>query len=599
MKQQSWREALVAFKSPASLALLLLGFAAGLPTMLVFNTLSVWLREAGVARETIGFASWLGLVYAFKWVWSPMLDQWRLPGIGRLGRRRSWLVFSQILIGLGLLGMALCNPQMHLPVLIGLALLVAFASATQDIAIDAYRLEIAEDKRQAVLAACYMTGYRISLLLASAGALFMADWLGSSNLHYSQTAWGLTYALFALLVLPGLITSLAIREPAVNVQPQPGSSAFAFNHQLLSVLQLLVLLISVPAMITALMDSAWPRAALYAIFIGLCMTPHGRRQIRPVRELMSRVRRPLLLAAHGRGLPQFDFVHQAVSVIILIVLLVTTTAMTRAFGAQKMWLGAMYLLIALSCISAPGRLLMAPVLTPITEFVRRYRWQALLLLGLISTYRLSDTVMGVMAGVFYIDMGFSKDVIASVSKIFGVIMTLLGAAAGGLLIARFSILPILFLGGAASAGTNLLFAMLAQMGSITDPQVLSQDVFTLLRQLEPHVSMFVLTIMLDNFSGGLAASAFVAYLSSLTNLKFSATQYAMLSSTMLLLPRFVGGYSGTMVESMGYERFFLLTAILGIPTLLLILWLWGQRKPEPAPVSAEKPGVAPSEQQSK
>ncbi len=115
MTQQSWREALVAYKSPASLALLLLGFAAGLPTMLVFNTLSVWLREAGVARDTIGFASWLGLVYAFKWVWSPMLDQWRLPFVGRLGRRRSWLVFSQVLIALGLLGMALCNPQSHLP----------------------------------------------------------------------------------------------------------------------------------------------------------------------------------------------------------------------------------------------------------------------------------------------------------------------------------------------------------------------------------------------------------------------------------------------------------------------------------------------------
>ncbi|SDI43862.1 MFS transporter AmpG [Pseudomonas panipatensis] len=578
MTEHSWREALVAYKSPASLALLLLGFAAGLPTMLVFTTLSVWLREAGVARETIGFASWLGLVYAFKWVWSPMLDQWRLPLIGKLGRRRSWLVFSQTLIAIGLLGMALCNPQQHLPWLIGLALVVAFASATQDIAIDAYRLEIAEDTRQAALAACYMTGYRAAVLLASAGALFFAEWFGSSAIHYSQSAWGLTYALFSLLILPGLLTSLLMREPPVNVQAQPiGGSTFAFNHQLLSVLQLLVLLISLPAMLTALTNSAWPRAALYAIFIAMCLTPRGRKQIRPVRELLSKVRRPLLLAVHGKGVPQFDFVHQAVSVIVLIILLVTGTAMTNSFHAGKLWLGSLYLLIALSCVSAPGRLLMAPVLTPITEFVRRYRWQALLLLGLISTYRLSDTVMGVMAGVFYIDMGFSKDVIATVSKLFGVIMTLLGAAAGGLLIARFSILPILFLGGAASAATNLLFSMLAHMGPISDPSIAGQDVFTLLKELEPHVSMFVLTIMLDNFSGGLAASAFVAYLSSLTNLKFSATQYAMLSSTMLLLPRFIGGYSGSMVESMGYEQFFFFTAILGIPTLLLIGWLWLRR----------------------
>lgn len=598
MKEHSWREAWIAYKSPASLALLLLGFAAGLPYMLVLSTLSVWLREAGVARETIGFASWIGLVYAFKWVWSPMLDQWRLPIVGRLGRRRSWLVFAQGLIAIGLLGMALCNPQAHLNWLIALAMVVAFASATQDIAIDAYRLEIAENTRQAALAACYMTGYRVAVLFATAGVLFLAEWAGSSALHYSQSAWALTYAVCSLAILPGLITTLLMKEPPVNVQPQAGSSAFAFNHQLLSVLTLLVLLISVPAMLTALTAQAWPRAALYAIFIGICITPHGRRQIRPVRELLSKVRRPLLLAVHGRGLPQFDFVHQAVSVIVLIILLVTGTAFINMTEAGKWWLALLYLLIALSCISAPGRLLMAPVLTPITEFVRRYRWQALLLLGLISTYRMSDTVMGTMASVFYIDMGFTKDTIATVSKLFGVVMTLIGAAAGGVLIARFSILPILFIGGAASAGTNLLFAMLAQMGAIDDPHLMGQNVFALLKVLEPHVTMLVVTIMLDNFSGGLATSAFVAYLSSLTNLKFSATQYAMLSSTMLLLPRFIGGYSGAMVEGMGYERFFFFTALLGVPTLLLIGWLWLRRHNDMTNGAAEPAAEAPTQQPS-
>ncbi|MCR1759122.1 MFS transporter AmpG, partial [Pseudomonas aeruginosa] len=281
-----------------------------------------------------------------------------------------------------------------------------------------------------------------------------------------------------------------------------------------------------------------------------------------------------------------DFVHQAVSVMVLIILLVTVTAMCRAYYSGAWPRGTLFLLIAASCLSAPGRLLMAPVLTPITEFVQRYRWQALLLLGLISTYRLSDTVMGVMAGVFYIDMGFSKEVIASVSKVFGVLMTLIGAAAGGVLIARFSILSILFIGGAASAATNLLFAMLAQLGPLHAEALPSHDVISLVMALEPHVLMLVMTITLDNFSGGLAASAFVAYLSSLTNLKFSATQYAMLSSTMLLLPRFIGGYSGTMVESLGYEHFFYVTAVMGIPTLLLIGWLWLRRAPSsetPAP----------------
>ncbi|TWI58493.1 PAT family beta-lactamase induction signal transducer AmpG [Pseudomonas duriflava] len=566
MIRNFWREAFVTYKSPACLALLLLGFAAGLPTMLVFSTLSVWLREAGVSRETIGYASWIGLAYAFKWVWSPMLDQWRLPIIGTLGRRRSWLVFSQVLVGVGLLGMAFCNPQFHLSALIALAVMVAFASATQDIAIDAYRLEIAEDSRQAALAACYMTGYRVASLLASAGALFLADLLGSSVLSYSQSAWATTYMLFALLVLPGLLTSLLISEPPLAAPMGLADSRFGFNHQLLSVALVLVMLISVPAMINALIDRAWPRALLYALFIIGCLSPWGRRIYAPIRDLFEQIRHPFALQAAASKVdevPRFDFAHQAVSVIVLIILCIAVTGGCQSFYGGYWPRGLMYLLIALLCLSTPGRRLMGPVLTPVSEFVQRYRWQALMLLGLISTYRLSDTVMGVMAGVFYIDIGYSKDVIASVSKIFGVIMTLLGAAAGGILTARIRILPILLIGGIASALTNLLFALIAMTGA--------------------SLPLLVITICFDNFSAGLASSAFIAYLSSLTNLRFSATQYALLSSLMLLLPRLLGGYSGTLVEQVGYVSFFTITALLGIPTLLLIMIMWIRQAREPAP----------------
>jgi len=554
MSRETWRAALAAYASPASLTLLVLGFAAGLPAILVFSTLSVWLREAGVSRETIGFASWISLAYAFKWVWSPMLDQWRLPWIGGLGRRRSWLVLSQGVIALGLIGMALCNPQNNLTLLIALAVAVAFASATQDIAIDAYRLEIAEDKLQATLAASYMTGYRIAMLLASAGALFLAEWLGSTNLDYSQTAWATTYVAFALLILPGLFTSLVIPEPE-GAAPLPNEpSQYSFNHQLAGVGLLLVLLISVPAMINALIAQAWPRATLYGLFILGSLSPWGRSLLIPVRQMLHQ-------AGQRQRPARFDFVHQAVSVIVLIILMVSTTGMFQSYWGGYWPRGTMYLLICWGCLSAPGRILMGPVLTPITDFIMRYRWQALLLLGLIATYRMSDTVMGVMANVFYIDQGFSKDQIASVSKLFGLIMTLLGAAFGGLLIVRFNILPILFVGGAASAATNLMFMLLVEMGA--------------------NLNMLIITISCDNFSGGLASTAFVAYLSSLTNLKFSATQYALLSSLMLLLPRLLGGYSGVMVEHLGYSDFFLLTALLGVPTLVLILWQWSRSRRQP------------------
>lgn len=495
MSLSFWRNAVTLYSSPAAIALLLLGFAAGLPYMLVFSTLSVWLRESGVDLKTIAFTSLVGLAYAFKWVWSPLLDQWRLPVLGRLGRRRSWLILSQGLVALGLVGMALCNPQLHLAALISLAVLVAFASATQDVAVDAYRLEIAQPEQQAALAATYMTGYRVAILVATAGALYVADWFGTSTTNYQYSAWAMTYGLFALLTVPALITSLCIREPELPPSHPVHLGHYGIQHQLISVLVLIVLLVSVPAMFTQFYRSDW-------------------------QNLMT------------ESVSLTDF-------------LLNDRPFLRA---------VLYLTLTFLCLSAVGRRGLMPVLTPISDFVQRYRWHALLLLGLISTYRMSDTVMGVMANVFYIDIGFTKEQIANVSKLFGLAMTLIGAAAGGLLIVRFGIMPILFLGGVASAATNLLFAVLAGVGA--------------------HLDMLVVTIGCDNFSSGLATTAFVAYLSSLTNLSFSATQYALLSSIMLLLPRLLGGYSGVLVEQVGYADFFVLTAFLGIPTLILILWQW-------------------------
>ncbi|WP_213875171.1 AmpG family muropeptide MFS transporter [Pseudomonas sp. dw_358] len=516
MPRKTWRAALAAYASPSTLVLLLLGFASGLPYMLVFSTLSVWLREAGVARETIGYASLIGLAYAFKWVWSPLLDQWRLPVLGGLGRRRSWLVLSQTLIVLGLIGMSFCDPQKHLSWLIAIAVVVAFASATQDIAVDAYRLEVAEDSNQAALAASYMAGYRVAALLATAGALFFAESFGSTGYAYLQKAWSNTYMLFGVLMVPALITTLVMRESPVPLRTQLSAARYGFSHQVMSVFVLIILLISVPAMCTQLYNTDFA-----AVINGESLTD----------------------------------------------LLLEDRAFLRAI---------LYTILTTLCLSSMGRRGLAPVLTPVNDFIVRYRWQALLLLGLIATYRMSDTVMGVMSNVFYIDMGFTKDQIASVSKLFGLVMTLAGAGIGGLLIVRFGILPILFVGGAASAATNLLFLMLADMG--------------------PNLKMLIVAISLDNLSSGLATSAFVAYLSSLTNLKFSATQYALLSSLMLLLPRLIGGYSGVMVEKYGYHNFFLITAILGLPTLVLIALHWRQEsrregKEVEGEAAADQPGL--------
>ena len=597
MPRKSWREALATYANPATLALLLLGFAAGLPYMLVFSTLSVWLREAGVARETIGFASLIGLAYAFKWVWAPMLDQWRLPLLGKLGRRRSWLVLSQGLVAIGLIGMAHYDPQTHLSTLIALAVLVAFASATQDIAVDAYRLEILGDEHQAALAAAYMTGYRVAALLATAGALYFAEGFGSTAKDYQFSAWTGTYMIFALLMLPGLLTSIWMREPPAPTHIHVAPPKHGFFHQLLAISAVIVLIVSVPTMFIQFYqsdlvpmllgdvsmqellysDRAFLRAMLYSTLACVCAS-----------GLFWGGLAPVLKTAAAR----YGFFHQLLSVLLLIILLIAVPAMITQFYESDLHLvlqgqmslqellyqdraflrALLYTLLTSLSISSLFWGGMAPVLTPINDFIVRYRWQALLLLSLIATYRLSDTVMGVMANVFYIDQGFTKEQIASVSKIFGLVMTLLGAGAGGLLIVRFGIMPILLIGAAASAATNLMFMLLVGMG--------------------PHLNMLVVTISCDNFSAGLATSAFVAYLSSLTNLKFSATQYALLSSIMLLLPRLIGGYSGVMVESLGYAHFFLATALMGIPTLLLIIIQWRrdkrQARPETTPSAVEQ-----------
>ncbi|PJE80902.1 hypothetical protein CI610_00150 [invertebrate metagenome] len=443
----SYWQSLQVYRHPKAIALLFLGFSAGLPLMLVFSSLSFWLREAGVARATIGYFSWVGLAYSIKWIWSPLVDRLSLPLLTYfLGRRRSWLLLSQCGVIVGLIGMALTNPAEanELGMMVGMALLVAFSSATQDIVIDAYRIESANKRLQGALAATYMTGYRIAMIASGAGVLAIAAWVAPSANGYFVHAWSIAYFSMAGLMGVGLITTLAIHEPEIMHVPVAEEEKIA------------------------LWLKGKPGCPLWLVRI-----------------------------------------------------------LTWFYGA---------------------------VICPFAEFIRRYRWQALLLLALISTYRISDIIMGIMANPFYVDLGFTKQQVATVTKVYGLIMTLLGAGVGGILIARLGIIKMLFTGAFLSAVTNLLFALLATVGK--------------------DMTALTLVVSLDNFSSGLAASAFVAWLSSLTNINYSATQYALFSSLMLMLPKFIAGFSGEIVDSVGYVWFFVMTAVIGIPVLLLILLSW-------------------------
>ena len=427
-KKPSWATTLKVYLEPPTLRMLLLGFSAGLPLLLVFGTLSFWLREAGIDRTTIGYLSWVGLAYGFKWVWAPLVDRMPLPLLTRwLGRRRSWLLLAQLMVMGGLVALSFNDPKVALEPVVWAALAVAFGSATQDIALDAYRIESADTDRQAALAAAYQTGYRLAMIWAGAGALWLAaraEVVGVVG--YQESAWQTAYLVMAASMLLGMLTVLFSPEPV---------------HRVLA-----------PARNAA----EWLKTAL---------------------------------------------------------------------------------------------------VEPFADFLSRYGKQALLILALIAIYRISDVVMGIMANPFYVDMGFTKDEVAAVTKIYGVIMTLVGAFLGGVLSMRFGVMRVLMLGAVLSAATNLMFAWLSTRGH--------------------DLTALIFVVSADNMASGIASAAFIAYLSSLTNVNYSATQYALFSSMMLLAPKFLAGYSGAYVDAFGYGNFFIATSLLGLPVLILV-WLASQ-----------------------
>ncbi|WP_245640579.1 AmpG family muropeptide MFS transporter [Polynucleobacter sinensis] len=421
---QSWLKDFRVYLEWPCLRMLFLGFSAGLPLLLILGTLSFWLREAGIDRSTIGYLTWVGLIYAVKWMWAPLVDRLPIPLLTQFfGRRRSWLLLSQLIIILGLLGMASIDPQVQLTPIVWCALLVAFGSATQDIALDAFRIESADSDHQAALAATYQTGYRLALIWSGAGVLWLAARVEVGAGSYDASAWQFAYLCMALSIGVGVVTTLFSKEP-IRVELAKARNARAWLHQTL--------------------------------------------------------------------------------------------------------------------------------IEPFADFIKRYGWHAILILSLIAIYRISDVVMGIMANPFYVDMGYTKDEVAAVSKVFGVVMTLVGAFVGGVLTLRFGVMRILFLGAILSAVSNLLFAWLATRGH------------------DLHGLVWVISA--DNLSSGIASAAFIAFLSSLTNIQYSATQYALFSSMMLLMPKWLAGFSGVFVNTFGYEAFFVSTAIIGAPVLILI-WL--------------------------
>lgn len=434
---RAWWEAVQVYRRPRVLGMLFLGFAAGLPFPLVFTTLSTWLRDVGVDRTTIGFFAWVGITYSIKVFWSPVVDRAPLPLLTRrLGQRRGWMLLAQLAIVAGLIGMATTDPTRDIVAMALFALMVAFASATQDVAIDAYRIEAEAPEFQGAMAAMYQSGWRIAAaLVGGAGALYIAEWM----------TWTASYTIMALSMGIGMLTVLVIAEPARAITS---------------------------------------------------------------RTVMSEQR-------------VIDFLE----------------------GAARLP----------SALRVPAAWFIGAVVCPFVDFFQRNGRWALTILLFIAIYRISDIVLANMAYPFYIDMGFTKPEIANIGKLYGFAMTIVGAVVGGALVVRFGVMRILLLGAILVVLTNLMYAQLALIGK--------------------SLTGLAVVISADNFAGGLAGSAFIAYLSRLTNTAYTATQYALFSSLMTLAPKFISGFSGAIVDGYGYVNFFIYASVVGIPSILFVIYL--------------------------
>lgn len=403
-----------AFAQPAAFTMFFFGFTSGLPFLLVGSTLSTWLKDSGVGLEQIGLISLVGLAYSFKFLWAPAIDSLRLPLLSQLGQRRSWLLLAQCLLALALLGMAWVTPSGSLAIFIALAALTAFAGATQDVVVDAYRIEIAPLETQGALAATATLGYRIALLLSGALALVLAD----------HVSWSLVYSLMAAAVLAVMVVTLVAREPE----------------------------------------------------------------------------------------------HATVRT------------------------------VSLQSVLSDG------VIGPFRDFFQRYHgWFGIALLLFIGLFKIPDQMIGVMAFPFYLDSGFTKTDIGTVSKLYGVWIGIAGAFAGGAVVALMGVQRSLLLAMVLGAVSNLLYLLLALFPG--------------------NVAVFIAVITGENLSGGFLGTVAVAWLSSLVSHRYTATQYALFSSLVALPGKLLGGFSGFMVNSLGYSTFFVLSTVAILPALLLFLLL--------------------------
>ncbi len=541
-KKPGWRRILVALGNRKTGYMAIFGFAAGLPYALLLGTLYAWLSDAKVDLETMGVFSLIGLAYAFKFLWSPLLDRVNIPLVSRLGRRKQWIVTAQLLLGVILLVLSTLNPVSSLGWFSLLAGIGAFASATQDVVIDAWRVDVADEEATIdILSTVYQMGYRIAALVGGALALFMAE----------RTDWPTVYAwMGAIMAFVGLLSLLA---------PDADDAVTRIGADEEELAQL-----RAPGEIHPRVR-AWSLLAIGVLWAWALITV-GVFMVRSLgNDLESRPDSVSFIATQGP---------------LVVVATVIIPALIAAWLTYMKKTGRHVLTEPHPSKNALDRFVdhgYRALILPLEEFVGRLRWAVIIVLGLVLTYRITDSIWGSFAYPFYLgELQYTKDEVAVASKFFGVGALMLGLAAGGTLLTVIGRMATLTLGAVIAALTNLLYADLS-VGGARIQAVSDASGFTwLVSHLggDERLAKLMLAIAGENIAVGIAGAAFVAYLSSIVSRGYSAVQYALVSSLTLLVGTLGRGALGQMIEAQGYYQVFLLTTGIGFFAVLLCCVEW-------------------------
>jgi MFS transporter, PAT family, beta-lactamase induction signal transducer AmpG len=537
-RPKGWKLLRAALATRKSSTMLAFGFSSGLPYALLIGTLNAWLGEANINLATIGVLSWIGLSYSFKFLWSPLVDRLRLPLLDRLGRRKSWIVLCQAVMILGFSGLAATNPSTNIGTFAIFAVITALASATQDVAVDAWRIDVADEQTPVeLLSAIYQFGYRIASIVGGAIALVLA----------ARMSWGLVYLFMAALIV--LMVLIALRAPDTA---RPGSDIL---HKPLTEPGALEPRARAAALAIVGIAWAWAILTIAHFMISMLTTAPGEKQ--PSVADFTKFYGPWIIFA--------------------------TVIVPLIVSAMINWLRKhrRNVLTAPDHYHSPGRNalnhLYVALVAPLGELSARLGWGVLIVIGMILTYTLCYNIWSSFAFPFYLDfLHYSKDEVAFASKIFGIIMTMIGIALGGYLFARIGRLPTILIGAVLPVLGNFVYADLAEGGKYIDvvAHTLRLDALAGLFGSDERMVRLLLAISMENISTGIAGAAFVAYLSGIVSKNFTAVQYALLSSLTFLIGSLGRGIAGEAFDTYGYATVFRWTAAAGAVAVVFVLLEW-------------------------